>query len=197
MIAGPKGAGPGERFCVVRDPAGAVVALWEQPRGGIGLSGGGGNVMPGFELNERIDRPPEDVFRLLTDPERVPTWLPEVLSLEPLTDGPVAAGSRFRETRRVMGKEAEAELVIAAYEPPGRYAVRNVTSGVETTYDYSLRSDGGGTAVRLVCEIRAHGLRRLSALLLGQVLRRQDRDHLAKLKTAAEGPLPDGRHAAR
>lgn len=142
--------------------------------------------MASFELNERIDRPPEDVFRLLTDPTRVPTWLPEVLRLEPLTDGLVTVGSRFRETRRVMGKEAQAELEIAAYEPPVRYAVRNVTSGVEATYAYALRPDGGGTAIRLLCEIRAHGLRRLSALLLAQVLRRQDRVHLAKLKEAVE-----------
>jgi len=140
----------------------------------------------GFELSERIERPPADVFRLLTDPGRVLTWLPEVLRLEPLTEGPPAVGTRFRESRRVMGREAQAELEIAAYEPPTRYAVRNVTSGVETTYTYALRPDASGTAIRLVCDVRASGPRRLSALLPSQVLRRQDRHHLEQLKAAAE-----------
>jgi len=33
LVAGLIGAGPGERFCVIRDPAGAVVALIEQSAG--------------------------------------------------------------------------------------------------------------------------------------------------------------------
>jgi predicted enzyme related to lactoylglutathione lyase len=32
VVAGPKGAAPGGRYCVIRDPAGAVVALMERPQ---------------------------------------------------------------------------------------------------------------------------------------------------------------------
>ena len=147
--------------------------------------------MPGFELTEVIARPPGEVFALLTDPERVPLWLPEVVRQERLTEGPTGVGTRLRETRRVMGREAQAELEVVAYEPPARYAVRTHQSGAETTYTYTLRPEDGATRVRLVADVRAAaGWRRLSALLLSAVLKRQDKEHLAKLKAAVERAEP-------
>lgn len=148
--------------------------------------------MPGFTQNEWIARSPQEVFSLLTDPAQVPTWLPTVQRLEPLGDGPVAAGARLRETRRVMGQDAQAELEIVAYRSPVHYAVRNITSGVETTYAYDLHLDADGTRIRLAGHVRGAGARRLSAFLLARLLAWQDRRHLVQLKHAAErSPTPD------
>jgi uncharacterized protein YndB with AHSA1/START domain len=143
--------------------------------------------VPGFSLHERIERPPEEVFDLLADMARAPEWLPEIVRVEPVSDSPLAPGSRVRETRRVMGREATAELEIVAAERPSHWAVSNTTSGVETIYRYRLIPIEGGTDIELACTVEGRGVRKLSASLLATMMKRQDRAHLTKLKHAVEG----------
>ena len=147
--------------------------------------------MAGFEMTEWIAGPPDQVFRYLTDPARVPDWMPGS-RMVPATDGPLGVGTTLRETRTAMGREAETELTIRAFDPGRAYAVENVTSGVVTTYRYTFSPENGGTRVRLAAESTAGGLRRVSAALLSLVLRRQDRNHLKRLKSAMEAPAPVG-----
>src|SRR5439155_12902610 len=51
-----------------------------------------------------LDKPVEDVYRFLTDPDRDTNWRrPHVLSSRMLTDGPLAVGSRFETVNRFWG----------------------------------------------------------------------------------------------
>ena len=111
--------------------------------------------MAGFSMTERVARGPDLVFRVLADVEAIPEWLPEVTRIEKVGDAPLGRGSRLRETRTVMGKEAQTELQVCEYEPGARYSVKNTTSGVDTYYHYTLVPVGAGTRVELVCDIQA------------------------------------------
>lgn len=60
-----------------------------------------------------ISAPRERVWRVLTDLDNAPTLIPSITSVERLTDGPYAAGTRWRETRTMLGRTETHELEVA------------------------------------------------------------------------------------
>ena len=95
-------------------------------------------------------------------------------------------GTRYRETRLMNGKEQHAELELVAYEPNQKYAMKNVTDGIETVYQYTFHPEADGTRVDLVCEVKAGGLKKLMLPLVASILKKEDGDHLQRLKKALE-----------
>jgi hypothetical protein len=142
--------------------------------------------MSDFTMSEWIARPPREVFGFVTAPGNAPAIVPSVTSMVLLTDGPVGVGTRFRETRLIRGKEQHADLEVVAYRPDESYAVSNVTDGITTVYRYAFRPEGGGTRVDLVCEVSASGAKRLMVPVVVAVLKREDGDHLQRVKQALE-----------
>ena len=143
--------------------------------------------MAGFEMSEWISRPPQEVFDFITASDNAAKVVASVKSIVKLTEGPIRVGTRYRETRLMNGKEAHAELEVVAYEPDQKYAMKNVTEGVETIYLYTFNPEAGGTRVDLVCEVKAGGLKKLVLPMVVSVLKKEDGDHLQRLKKALEG----------
>ena len=142
--------------------------------------------MAGFKMSEWISRPPQEVFDFITTSDNAPKVVQSVKSMVKLTEGPVGVGTRYRETRMMNGKEQHAELEVVAYEPNQKYAMRNVTEGIETVYQYTFHPEANGTRVDLVCEVKAGGVKKLMLPLVVSVLKKEDGDHLQRLKTALE-----------
>jgi len=142
--------------------------------------------MAGFEMSERISRPPKEVFDFITLSDNAPKVVPSVKSMVKLTDGPVRIGTRYRETRLMNGKEQSAELEVVAYEPNQKYAMKNVTEGIEIVYRYTFHPEAGGTRVDLVCEVKASGLKKLVLPMVASILKKEDGDHLQRLKRVLE-----------
>jgi carbon monoxide dehydrogenase subunit G len=142
--------------------------------------------MAGFEMSERIARSPQEVFDFITTPDNAAKVVPSVKSMVKLTEGPVGVGTRYRETRLMNGKEAHAELEVVAYEPGQTYAMKNLTEGIETVYRYTFHPEADGTRVDLACEVKASGFKKLMLPLVASILRKEDGDHLQRLKQALE-----------
>ncbi|HAX68781.1 MAG TPA: hypothetical protein DCY14_04175 [Anaerolineae bacterium] len=142
--------------------------------------------MSGFEMNEWIARTPKEVFDFITASENAPKVTSSVVSMVKLTEGPVRVGTRYRETRLMNGKEHSTELEVAAYEPDQRYAMKNLTEGIETIYHYSFKPEKEGTRIELVCEVKATGLKKLMVPVVASILKKEDGDHLQRLKQAME-----------
>ena len=142
--------------------------------------------MAGFDLREWISRPPRDVFDFMVSPDNAPKVVPSVKRMVKLTEGPVGVGTRYRETRLMDGRERQAELDVVAYEPDQKYAMKNVTEGIETVYRYTFHPETDGTRVDLHCEVKAGGLKKLMLPLVASILKKEDGDHLQRLKKALE-----------
>ena len=142
--------------------------------------------MPGFEMSEFIHRSPQEVFDFISASENAPKVVPSVTSMVKLTEGPVRVGTRYRETRLMKGEEHQTELEIVEYEPVQKYAMKNETDGIETVYRYTFRPEEGGTRVNLVCEVKGSGAKKLIAPVVVSVLKKEDGDHLQRLKQAME-----------
>ena len=142
--------------------------------------------MAGFKMSEWISRPPQDVFDFVTTPDNAPRVVPSVTSMVKITDGPTRVGTVLRETRVMRGKEEQAELEVVAYDPGREYGVKNLTEGIETVYRYAFHPESTGTRVDLVCEVTASGAKKLMLPMVVAVLKKEDGDHLQRVKMALE-----------
>lgn len=142
--------------------------------------------MAGFELREWIACSPQQLFELITDTKRAPELVPAVTQMEKVTEGPVGVGTRYRETRVINGRPQTSELEIVRYDPPNGYAMRNITSSIETVYDYRLDPEEQGVRVTLKATVSGSGLKALMTPLVALILKREDGDHLERVKAVAE-----------
>ena len=59
------------------------------------------------EVTIHLNKPVEQVFAFLMDTSKLTVWQSNLIKSEQLTEGPLRAGSRFREVRRINNKETE------------------------------------------------------------------------------------------
>lgn len=154
-----------------------------------------------YEVSETIDAPAAEVFARSVDLERWAETISGITRVEKLTDGPVGVGTRFRETRVMMGKEAVEEMEFAAIEPGSSYALRCESCGClfESTMSFSPVSRG--TRVSLVTESTPQTLMaKITGPIFGPMMKKMMlkclQQDLADLKNACEGgESPEGQHA--
>ena len=76
-----------------------------------------------FRLIETVRAPIDRAFALANDIDRAMEWLPAGVRIEKLTPGPVRAGTRYRETRPVLGRDDTEIYEVSIYDPPRRTEV--------------------------------------------------------------------------
>ena len=83
--------------------------------------------------------------------------LSSVSKVEVLTEGAFGVGTRWRETRRMFGKDATEEMWVTVSEPPERYVVEAESHGSHYISEWVLRADGPVTTVRMTFSAVATG----------------------------------------
>ncbi len=148
--------------------------------------------MSSFQVSVFIERNPDVVFDFATDLDYVSTWIPEITRIEKLTDGPLASGSQFRETRKMGGREHSSIIEVSEHERPRVHAASARCMGCVATYRYTFEPEGGGTRIDLHAEVVGSGLAKLIAPMLLAMMKKQDGGQLDRLKTAIESHVPAG-----
>jgi uncharacterized protein YndB with AHSA1/START domain len=140
-----------------------------------------------------IDLPPEDVFPWLAESERRLRWMGALVESEALTDGPAAAGSRFRDVFEEHGRRFELEAELVEVDGPRRLVVHLVSDAFESTIVETLEDEGGATRLRAIIETTysMRGARFLAPIATGLAQRRLEAD-LARLKQLLEEPGTEG-----
>lgn len=103
----------------------------------------------GVELRRYIDAPAEVVWEVLTDIGNSARTLSGVSSVQVLTPGAYGEGFRWRETRRMLGKEATEEMWVAAVDPRRSTTVKAASGGADYTTRFTLSPAGDGTELRM------------------------------------------------
>ena len=141
-----------------------------------------------YERRIVIERAPEQVFEVLTNPTKVKSWNPDIVRLEPLADGPVRVGTRYSAMRDVGGKMRTAEMEVTVFEPPRRCGLGGTIMGVWAGYVFDLEPlPGGSTRVELTAEVRGRGIGRFIEGAFVKAMQRSDAELLERLKRAVEG----------
>lgn len=150
--------------------------------------------MPGFTATETIDRPADQVFAFFENTDNVGQWLEGVERIEPLDEGPMRAGWRFRETRRMGNRRASFVLEVRAHDGPSsgrrpyRHEVGARIMGVDSVFDFTFHAEGPRrTRVDVECRVEPTNLfGRLLAGWMVKAMQKTDGEMLTRLKRAVE-----------
>jgi uncharacterized protein YndB with AHSA1/START domain len=132
-----------------------------------------------------IARAPDDVFAFFTDPANLSAWQ-DAEEVEQLTEGPVRAGTRFREVHKAMGRR-RVELTEVVESDPGRLFHIRVVKGppVDGRWEFA-RTPDGGPRVTLTPLAHLPGRARLANGAMEQVTALAFRRFHRRLKRALE-----------
>ncbi|MDX2158110.1 MAG: SRPBCC family protein [Hyphomicrobiaceae bacterium] len=144
-----------------------------------------------MRLETVVGAPPERVFAALVDIAGWPQRIAAIRRIEFLSDGPLAVGSRFRETRMMFGREAVEEMTVAAIEAPSRLVLTACNHGTDYRMTHLVEPSVSGTRLTLVFEGVPRTLAARLLAPLGRIMIRSVRKHmegdLADLKRHIEG----------
>jgi len=134
-----------------------------------------------------VARTPDEVFDYVTNPAHLSSWQTSNRSIEALTDGPVGAGSRFRERiKPAIGKEFEQVTEYAEFDRPNRVRVHVVEGPYRVDGSWTFQTDGAGTRVEFVAEGELTGPAKLLEPILRGLLARQFAGYHRNLKRNIE-----------
>lgn len=100
-------------------------------------------------LTQHIHASPEKVWSVISDIPGSPATLSGVDSVQMLSDGPYAEGTRWKETRTMMGRSETVEMWVAQADPPRSTTVKALQGGADYTSRFSLAERDGGTDLTL------------------------------------------------
>jgi hypothetical protein len=70
------------------------------------------------EESVEINRPPEEVFDYVANPENLPEWSGIVLEVHKEAQGELREGERFTTMAKFLGRRFETPMQVTAHEPP-------------------------------------------------------------------------------
>jgi polyketide cyclase/dehydrase/lipid transport protein len=72
-----------------------------------------------------IERPQQEVFDYVSDPNNLPEWSEIIREVRKETDGPPEEGERYTASVGFLGRSFEQSFAVAAHEPPRRHSERS------------------------------------------------------------------------
>ncbi|MEN0112152.1 MAG: SRPBCC family protein [Planctomycetota bacterium] len=137
---------------------------------------------------------PDRVFAVATDLAGAADRVRGIDELEVLTEGPFGLGTRWRETRTMMGAQATETMTVTALEPGRSYTTVAESHGCRYTSDLSVAPEGDGARATFAIRGEPTSLRSRVVLalmtplngLLARQVRKAFEEDLADLRAAAE-----------
>jgi uncharacterized protein YndB with AHSA1/START domain len=141
-------------------------------------------------VSSQIAAPVERVFQMFTDIEHGAEHVTNIKKIETLSTGPFSLGTRWQETRDLLGRPDDAEMEITAFELNRTYTVTHHKAGARIDATFTFEPLDGGTTVSIEFGVDGHGLppgllSPLEWAISGKVRDVLGRD-LADLKVAVE-----------
>ena len=137
------------------------------------------------EVTIHLNRPVEQVFAFLMDTGKLSTWQSSLIKTEQITEGPLRAGSRFREVRRLGRRESEIQGEITVFEPNKRFETKTLTKP-QVTVSYSFEAEDGGTRLKHKFVMLTSGLMRLLEPLIAGSIKKEYASDFETLKRILE-----------
>jgi uncharacterized protein YndB with AHSA1/START domain len=137
------------------------------------------------EVIIHLNQPVEQVFAFLMDTGKLAMWQSNLVKTEPLTEGPLRLGSRFREVRRLGRREAEIQGEITAFEVNRRFETKTLTKP-EVKVSYFFEPENGGTRLHHKFVMLTSGLMRLLEPMISKSIKKESESDFETLKRILE-----------
>jgi uncharacterized membrane protein len=142
--------------------------------------------MATLEISTVINRPLEEVFAFLSNPENGPKWSSGSSDVTIMSAGPIGVGSTYRSVRTFLGRRIESEIEVTAYEPNRSYATKSTSGPFPMESRVTFERAEGGTRVSATLVGEPGGFFKLAEPLLVSMIKRQFDADLANLKDLME-----------
>jgi hypothetical protein len=110
------------------------------------------------KVSSDIGAPVGDVFARFTDIQQGPAQVSGIKDIQMLTPGGFSLGTRWRETREVLGRRDEAEMEVTAFEMNRGYTITHHKGGVRIDTVFTFEPLPGGTRVSIEFGLNSQGL---------------------------------------
>jgi uncharacterized membrane protein len=140
--------------------------------------------MPSATSEIIIERPPEEVFSFLADPENDPQWRSGVLDIKRVSGSGV--GARYAQgVKGPGGRRIPADIELTELIAGESIAFQTLTGPVRPRGRYAISTAERGTHVRFELDADLKGLKRLMAPMVQRTMNREV-GQLDRLKRAME-----------
>ena len=134
-------------------------------------------------LTQHIHASPEKVWSVISDIPGSAATLSGINSVQMLSEGPYGEGTRWKETRTMMGRAETVEMWVAQADPPRSTTVKALQGGADYTSRFSLAERDGGTDLTLTFGadvVKPTALSKITMALFGKLGMSFTRKALAK-----------------
>ena len=109
-------------------------------------------------VSNQIASPVHRVFQYFTDLESEVPHVSGIKKIEMLTPGHFGLGTRWRETREVLGLTDSAEMEVTSFERDKTYTITHHKAGVRIDTVFWFEPVGDGTKINVEFELDSAGL---------------------------------------
>ncbi|HAV78742.1 MAG TPA: hypothetical protein DCX53_15440 [Anaerolineae bacterium] len=138
-----------------------------------------------FEKSIFINRPQQDVFDFYSNLENETQWR-NLKSVKQTSEGPIGAGSTWRETGEFLGREFELDIEMISYDPPRQYIAKTISGPFPVEVSNSLEAHDGGTLITVSARAEIGGFFKLAEGLVKKQLESQMHSEYETLKQILE-----------
>ncbi|MCU1521436.1 MAG: hypothetical protein JWN19_1821 [Arthrobacter sp.] len=125
-------------------------------------------------LTRHINAPADKVWAVISDIPGSAATLSGIDSIQMLTEGPYSEGTRWKETRTMMGRAETVEMRVAQSQPPSQHGggpaasttVKASQGGADYTTRFTLAERDGGTDLTLTFSAEVLKPTRFSKVLM-------------------------------
>ena len=142
--------------------------------------------MAQLEVGIQINRPIEEVFAILGNPENGPKWSSGSSEVMITSPGPIGVGTTYRSVRKFLGQRIESETEVTEYEPNQRIASKSISGPFPMESSVTFEPVKGGTRVTAILVGEPGGFFKLAEPVLVSRMKQQFETDLAKLKDMME-----------
>ncbi len=136
------------------------------------------------EVSMYLNRPVEQVFAYLIDPNNLRAWQSNLIETKQLTE-PLGVGTRFREVRRMDPRQADIQAEITAFAPNKHFATKTLTKP-QVIVSYSFERKNRGTQLNYKFTMQTSGFMRLLEPLIAGSIRQDTKSDFERLKSVLE-----------
>ncbi len=139
-----------------------------------------------YEKRIFINRPPQEVWDLISDPANFAKWQGSAESAEWTSEGPPGVGSSFRGEAKFLGRKIESTSEITIWNPPNLYGLKSVSGPMPFESTTKLEPKENGTNLSLRAQMEIGGFFKLAEGLVAKQAEKQTENDLGALKLLLE-----------
>ena len=134
-------------------------------------------------LTQHVNAPADKVWAVISDIPGSAATLSGVNAIQMLSDGPYGEGTRWKETRTMMGRSETVEMWVSQADPPRSSTVKALQGGADYTSRMTLADRDGGTDLTMTFGAELQNpsrMHKLAMAVFGKLGMRITRKALAK-----------------